>query len=69
MNLKSTYCAKKFTHVIYVKMILLAGVAILGTRVFFSRATGSFVSSAAGRQVFGQRPKTREKNRFSRESL
>ena len=31
----------------------------LGTRGFFSRATGSFVSSAAGRHVFGQRPKTR----------
>ena len=31
----------------------------LGTRGFFSRATGSFVSSAAGRHVFGRRPKTR----------
>ena len=37
----------------------------LGTRGFFSRATGSFVSSAASRHVFGQRPKTRAK----RESL
>ena len=33
----------------------------LGTRGFFSRATGSFVSSAASRHVFGQRPKTRAK--------
>ena len=31
----------------------------LGTRGFFSRASGSFVLSAAGRQVFGQRPKKR----------
>ena len=31
----------------------------LGTRGFFSRATGSFVSSATGREVFGRRPKTR----------
>ena len=30
----------------------------LGTRGFFSRATESFVSSAAGRHVFGRRPKT-----------
>ena len=31
----------------------------LGTRGFFSCATGSFVSSAAGRHVFGRSPKTR----------
>ena len=33
-----------------------------GTRGFFSRLTGSFVSSAAGRHVFGGRPKTRAAN-------
>ena len=33
--------------------------ATLGTRVFFSRAMGSFVSSAIGREEFGRRPKTR----------
>ena len=55
----SQHCAKKFTHVIYAEMILLAGVATLGIRGFFSRATGSFVSSAVGRHVFGERPKTR----------
>ena len=37
----------------------------LGTRGFFSRATGSFVSSVAGRHVFGQRPKTRAAKRGS----
>ena len=37
----------------------------LGTRGFFSRATGSFVSSAAGRHVFGRRPKTRATKRGS----
>ena len=31
----------------------------LGTRGFFSRATGSFVLLAAGRHVFDRRPKTR----------
>ena len=30
-----------------------------GYQSFFSRATGTFVSSAASRHVFGQRPKTR----------
>ena len=30
----------------------------LGTRVFFSSASGCFVSSDAGRHVFGQRPMT-----------
>ena len=37
----------------------------LGTRGFFSRATGSFLSSVAGRHVFGQRPKTRAAKRGS----
>ena len=37
----------------------------LGTRGFFSLATGSFVSSVAGRHVFGQRPKTRAAKRES----
>ena len=32
---------------------------ILGTRGFFSRATGNFLSSATGRHVFRRRPKTR----------
>ena len=53
------HCAKKFTHVIYVKMILLAGVATFWYQRFLSRATGSFVSSAVGPHVFGGRPKTR----------
>ena len=32
----------------------------LGTRGFFSRATGRFVSSATGRHVFGRRPKAED---------
>ena len=38
----------------------------LGTRGIFSRATGSFVSSAGGRHVFGRRPKTRPAGHFLR---
>ena len=41
---------------------LISGKGTLGTRGFFSRATGSFVSSAAGRHVFGRRSKTRVAN-------
>ena len=41
-------------------VLLLPGAQYtLGTRGFFSRATGSFVSSAAGGHVFGRRPKAR----------
>ena len=37
-------------NVVYLKCM-----TTLGTRGFFLRATGSFVSSAAGRHVFGRR--------------
>ena len=68
------HCAKKFTHVIYVKMILLAGVATLGTRGFFLARDGElrFVGgrpTRVWRKAQDTSGEAVRKNRFSRGSL
>ena len=67
------HCAKKFTHVIYVKMILLAGVATLGTRGFFlARRELRFVGgrpTRVWRKAQDTSGEAARKNRFSRGSL
>ena len=70
----SQHCAKKFTNVIYVKMILLAGVATLGTRGFFLARDGElrFVSRRPKRvwpKAQDTSGEAARKNRFSRGSL
>ena len=57
MILHSSFKAKKGLR--NSNSVSLTVANILGTRGFFSRAMGSFVSSTAGRNVFVRRPKTR----------
>ena len=70
----SQHCAKMFTHVIYAKMILLAGVATLGYQRFFLARDGKL--RFVGRRPTRVWPKAEDtsgeaarKNRFSRASL
>ena len=62
---------------LFVRVFCLATIAIENLfnsclpwvpEVFFSRATGSFTLSAAGRHVFGRRPNWQERRSFSRGS-
>ena len=63
---KSSFRTETFSRIIRQEyciigqfLVLIRDGCTLGTTGFFSRATGSFVSSAAGRHVFGRSPKTR----------
>ena len=57
------HCAKKFTHVIYVKMILLAGVATLGTRGFFLARRGASFRRRQAHTCLAEGPRHEQRSR------
>ena len=57
------HCAKKFTHVIYVKMILLAGVATLGTRGFFLARRGASFRRRQAHTCLAEGPRHERRSR------